>query len=69
MQALRVTLGDRRSGPLLLNRHGRRMTPYNVAYLVTSLCREICVARRITPHSLCHSAITIALDAGISWLA
>ena len=41
------------------------MTPYNVAYLVTALCRATGVHRRITPHSLRHSAITIALDAGI----
>jgi integrase len=41
------------------------MTPSNVAYLVRVLCREIGVERRITPHGLRHSAITIALDAGI----
>jgi integrase/recombinase XerD len=41
------------------------MTPYNVAYLVTVLWREIGADRRITPHSLRHSAITVALDAGI----
>ncbi|MDQ3973357.1 MAG: hypothetical protein M3276_03310, partial [Actinomycetota bacterium] len=39
--------------------------PYNVAYLVKILCREIGVERRITPRSLRHSAITIALDAGL----
>ncbi|MEX2619132.1 MAG: tyrosine-type recombinase/integrase [Egibacteraceae bacterium] len=41
------------------------MTAYNVAYLVTALCQAIGVDRRITPHSLRHSAITMALDAGI----
>ncbi len=66
MQALERALDGRSSGPLLLNGHGRRMTPYNVAYLVAALCRQIGVTRRITPHSLRHSAITIALDAGVS---
>jgi integrase/recombinase XerD len=65
VQAIALAVGDRRSGPLLRNRHARRMTPYNVAYLVKVLCREIGVERRITPHSLRHSAITIALDAGL----
>jgi integrase/recombinase XerD len=65
VQAIDVSVAERRSGPLLSNSRGRRMTPYNVAYLVTALCREIGVDRRITPHSLRHSAITIALDAGI----
>ena len=56
VQALRLALGERRSGPLLLKRHGRRMTPYNVAYLVTSLAvrsvshagspRTACATRR-----------------------
>ncbi len=65
VQAISLSVGQRPSGPLLRNRGGRRMTPYNVAYLVTVLCRAIGVERRITPHSLRHSAITFALDAGI----
>lgn len=66
MQAIDRALDGRASGPLLLNRAGRRMTPYNVQYLVGALCRDIGVTKRITPHSLRHSAITIALDAGVS---
>jgi site-specific recombinase XerD len=65
VQAVSLVRDERRSGALLRNQHGRRMTSYNVAYLVKALCREIGVARRITPHSLRHSAITLALDAGI----
>ena len=65
MQAIDRAVDVRRSGPLLLNAHRRRMTPYNVQYLVKGLCRQIDVNRRITPHSLRHSAITMALDAGV----
>jgi integrase/recombinase XerD len=65
VQAIDLTRDERRSGALLRNQHGRGMTSYNVAYLVKALCREIGVTGRITPHSLRHSAITLALDAGI----
>ena len=41
VQAVTLAVGGRRSGPLLINRHERRMTPYNVAYLVDVLCREV----------------------------
>lgn len=60
VQAVAGAVDGRRSGPLLRNRDQRRMTPYNVAYLVRLLCAGIGVDRRITPHSLRHSAITIA---------
>jgi integrase/recombinase XerD len=65
VQAIGLARDERRSGALLRNQHGRRMTSYNVAYLVKALCRQIGVTRRITPHSLRHSAITLALDAGV----
>jgi integrase len=65
VQAVSLVRDERRSGALLRNQHRRRMTSYNVAYLVKALCRQIGVPRRITPHSLRHSAITLALDAGI----
>jgi integrase len=55
VQAIILTRDERRSGALLRNQHGRRMTSYNVAYLLKALCRDIGVARRITPHSLRHS--------------
>ena len=65
VQAISLAREDRRSGPVLRNQHGRRMTSYNVVYLVKALCRDTGVDRRITPHSLRHSAITLALDAGV----
>ena len=65
VQAIGLTRDQRRCGALPRNQHGRRMTSYNVAYLVKALCRDIGASRRITPHSLRHSAITLALDAGV----
>lgn len=36
VQAIGLSVEERRSGPLLRNARGRRMTPYYVAYLVTA---------------------------------
>jgi integrase/recombinase XerD len=66
MQAIAAAIGGRQAGPLLLNRAGRRMTTYNVQYLVAALARDARIDKHVTPHGLRHSAITIGLDAGVS---
>jgi site-specific recombinase XerD len=66
MQALDAAIGGRMQGPLLLNRRGRRMTAYNVQYLVAAVARDAGIGKHLTPHGLRHSAITIGLDAGVS---
>jgi integrase/recombinase XerD len=66
MQAVAVAIDGRDRGPLLVNRSGRRMTAYNVQYLVTALARNAAIPVQLTPHGLRHSAITIGLDAGVS---
>lgn len=65
VQATVQARGDRQSGALLRNQHDRRVTAYNVAYLVTRLCHEAAIHRRITPQPEAL-AITLALDAGIA---
>jgi len=40
MQALDVAVDNRAHGPLLVNATGRRMTSYNVQYLVAALARD-----------------------------
>ncbi|MBA2579046.1 MAG: tyrosine-type recombinase/integrase [Euzebyaceae bacterium] len=66
MQALAAAIAGRTHGPLLLNGNGRRMTAYNVQYLVAALARDAGINKRLTPHGLRHSAITVGLDAGVS---
>lgn len=66
MQAVAAALDGRTAGPLLRNRTGRRMTPYNVQYLVAVLAGEARIDKHLTPHGLRHSAITVGLDAGVS---
>jgi len=57
--------GERRSGPLLLGRDGERMDRCAAYRIVKRLCRRAGITKRISPHSLRHSAITAALDAGV----
>jgi site-specific recombinase XerD len=64
MQAIAAAIGGRRDGPLLLNRAGRRMTTYNVQYLVAALAHDARIDKNVTPHGLRHSAITIGLQLG-----
>jgi integrase/recombinase XerD len=66
MQAVDAAIDGRERGPLLLNQAGRRMTAYNVQYLVAALARDAGIEVHLTPHGLRHSAITIGLDAGVS---
>lgn len=51
------------TGPLLMTCHGamKRETAYIV---VSTLAREVAPGQRIGPHSLRHTAATLALDAG-----
>jgi integrase/recombinase XerD len=66
MQAIEAAVAGRTDGPLLRNAAGRRMTAYNVQYLVAALARDAGIPKRLTPHGLRHSAITVGLDAGVS---
>ncbi|MEX2619071.1 MAG: tyrosine-type recombinase/integrase [Egibacteraceae bacterium] len=66
MQAIETAVDGRSGGPLLRNTAGRRMTVYNVQYLVAALARDAGIIKHLTPHGLRHSAITVGLDAGVS---
>lgn len=63
--AVDLAIGDRTSGPLLLNRAGNRMTQRN-AQLIIDKCIPAVRGEhgRITPHALRHSWTTIALQSG-----
>jgi hypothetical protein len=60
-------IGDRTTGPIFLDRAGRRMTEPSAWRLVRRLARraKLPAADRLSPHSLRHSVITAALNAGI----
>ena len=63
--AVTHSLDGRTTGPLLLGRNGQRMRAQSARRIVVRLCKRIGVTKRITPHSLRHSFVTMALDAGV----
>jgi integrase len=64
-RAVDLVAGERTAGPLLLTRHGNRMNRHAATRIVRRLARRAGVTKHISPHSLRHSFITAALDAGV----
>lgn len=64
-RALDLAVDDRTTGPVLLTRNGTRMDRWAVTRVVRRLCKQAGVDKHISPHSLRHSFITAALDAGV----
>jgi integrase len=56
---------ERAHGPLLLLRSGRRMDRHGATRIVRRLSKRAGITKHISPHSLRHSFITAALDAGV----
>ena len=65
-RALDLYLGERRTGPIFLGAKGGRMDRHAADRTVKRLARRAGIAKRISPHSLRHSFITAALDAGVA---
>jgi len=64
-RAVDAAVDGRESGPVLLTRAGTRMDRFAASRIVKRLARAAGVDKRISPHSLRHSAITACLDAGV----
>ena len=65
-RALDLYIGERETGPLFLNHDGtRRLDRHASARIVRRLAKQAGIDKRISPHSLRHSFITAALDAGV----
>lgn len=63
--AVTAAIGGRRAGPVLLDEAGGRLSRHQAYRIVVRLTRAIGVEKRIHPHSLRHSFVTAALDAGV----
>lgn len=63
--ALALAVGGRTSGPLLRNAVGERLQPHAARTMVRSLGEAADIDRRVTPHSLRHTFVTLSLDAGV----
>jgi integrase len=60
-------LGEREEGPIFLNHDGtRRLDRHAATRIVKRLARRGGIDKQISPHSLRHSFITAALDAGVA---
>jgi integrase len=64
-RAIDAAVGDRHSGPVMLTHAGNRMNRHAATRIVRRLAKAAGVTKHITPHSLRHSFITAALDAGV----
>ncbi len=64
-RTLDLYLGERTTGPIFVGAKGGRMDRYAADRMVKRLAKRAGVNRRISPHSLRHSFITAALDAGV----
>jgi integrase len=68
VHALETYLAGRTSGPIFITRTGRRLDEPAAWRLVRRLAHRagLPAADRLNPHSLRHSFVTAALDAGVS---
>ncbi len=60
-----LAIGERATGPILLNRNGQRLDRHAAAWIVRRVARAAGITKRIGPHTLRHAFITAALDAGV----
>ncbi len=66
-RAVDLAIGERTEGPLFLNHDGTRCLDRHAASrVVRRLAKQAGIDKRIGPHSLRHSFITAALDAGVA---
>jgi integrase/recombinase XerD len=64
-RTLDLYIDQRISGSIFLGANGARTDRYAADRTVKRLARRAGISKRISPHSLRHSFITAALDAGV----
>ena len=60
-----LAIGERTEGPIFATMDGHRMNRHQATRVVRRLTKRAGIDKKITPHSLRHSFITAALDAGV----
>lgn len=66
-RAIDLYVGERSEGAIFLNRDGtRRLDRHAATRIVKRLAKHAGIDKKISPHSLRHSFITAALDAGVA---
>jgi len=65
-RAIDLVVGERYEGPIFVRDDGRQLDRHTAARVVRRLTRRAGIDKKIGPHSLRHSFITAALDAGVA---
>jgi len=66
-RAIDLYVGERSEGPIFVNRDGtHRLDRHAATRIVKRLAKHAGIDKKISPHSLRHSFITAALDAGVA---
>ena len=60
-----LAVGERSEGPIFTTDTGHRQIRHQAARVVRRLAKRAGIDKKISPHSLRHSFITAALDAGV----
>lgn len=63
--AIEDAIGDRTTGPLLLNEWDMRMKRVNAAAVIRKICVRARIARNLTPHGLRHTFVSSLLESGV----
>lgn len=63
--AIEQLVGKRTSGPLFVARSGNRLDRAGAGRVVKRIVRSCGIGKRISPHSLRHTFVTLSRDAGI----
>lgn len=64
-RAVLAAVGDRDAGPLLLDTLGKRMTRHTAARAVRRAAKRAEIDKKIGPHALRHTFVSLGLDAGV----
>lgn len=63
--SMKLLIGSRKSGPIFRKpRKPERLDQKSANLIVKRIAKKASISKRITPHSLRHTCITLALDAG-----
>ena len=65
LRAVRDAIGSRTAGPLLLNRHGERLSRQAAAGQLRRLARDAGITQHLSPHTLRRTFCTAGLVSGV----
>lgn len=60
----KVLLKDKTEQAVFLNKHGSRLTPRGIRYMIDKYIKESTIKQKVSPHTLRHSFATHLLDNG-----